>query len=67
MSKKNYGKTISTKIDDDLTVEFEVILDRNGHTKQIVLRAAVLEYIKRYSDNDEFISYAKNIQFEEKH
>lgn len=64
---RTYGKTISTKIDSDLTAEFENILDKNGHTKQIVIRAAILEYIKRYSDNEDFKNYAENIQFEEKY
>lgn len=64
---KRYGKTISTKIDDDLTLEFERILCRNGHTKQIIIRVAILEYIIRYSENEDLKNYAKNIQFEEKY
>ena len=64
---KNYGKTISTKIDSDLTGEFEAVLDRNGHTKQIIIRAAILEYIKRYSDNEDFKNFAESIQFDEKY
>jgi len=63
MSEK-WSKTISTKIPEDLMGEFEAVLMSNGHTKQLVLRVAVLEYIKRYTDSAEFRNYAENIQFE---
>lgn len=59
-----YGKTISTKVEKDITNHYHDVLKQNGHTSTMVLRAAILEYIKRYSDDEGFINYVTNIQFE---
>ena len=61
--KEKKWQTISTKIDVDLIIEFENVLGRMNQTKSDVLRVAVLEYIKQFSDNERMKDYADAIQF----
>lgn len=61
--KEKKWQTISTKIDVDLIIEFENVLGRMNQTKSDVLRVAVLEYIKQFSDNERMRDYADAIQF----
>jgi predicted DNA-binding protein len=62
--KVPYGKTISTKIDKELTEEFDRLAKLNGHTKQVIIRHAVLAYIKQYTDKEDMVNYVDNIQYE---
>jgi metal-responsive CopG/Arc/MetJ family transcriptional regulator len=61
--KEKKWQTISTKIDTDLIIEFENVLGRMNQTKSDVLRVAVLEYIKQFSDNSRMKDFADAIQF----
>jgi hypothetical protein len=66
-NRKEYTKTISTKLykeDEDILHEFEDLLLKNCHTKQLIFRAAILEYVKRFTDSEEMKNYVENIQFE---
>lgn len=58
-----YGKTISTKIGHELTEKFEAVLKRNGHTKQVVLRSAVLAYIDKFSEDTYYKEFTDSINF----
>lgn len=61
--KEKKWQTVSTKLDVDLIREFEDVLGRMNQTKSDVLRVAVLEYIKQFSDNERMKDYADAIQF----
>jgi len=63
-NRVDYGKTISTKIDRELTDELERLLAVNGHTKQVIIRTAVLQYIKTFTDKEDYKNYVDNIQYE---
>ena len=41
----------------------EDILERNGHTKNIVLRCAVEAYIKKFKDDTFFQEYINEINY----